>query len=231
MESDAALLLRNCPVCGGSAKRPFAQKDKLTLVRCDSCSMLFADPVPRDLGTGAYYGRTAAGYYLSKEKLESDYAAVRFERELRLFRRFCRTGSVLDVGCSTGAFLHQLSDRFPGDYQVTGTDVSGPPLDYAESKGIRVLRGNFPEQDIGEEQFDAITFWAVLEHLLEPGRFLEKAARLLKPDGHAFVLVPNMRSLAARILGTKYRYIYPEHLNYFTRGTLGKLVKPWFTIV
>src|SRR5262249_49296070 len=51
----------------------------------------------------------------------------------------------------------------------------------------------------------------------------ERAASLLTPGGHCFVLVPNLRSLAVRILGAKYRYIMPDHVNYFTRVTLARL--------
>src|SRR5207249_2925703 len=46
-----------------------------------------------------------------------------------------------------------------------------------------------------------------------------------------FVLVPNMESLAARLLGSKYRYIYAQHLNYFTAQTLTRLVAGGFSIV
>jgi 2-polyprenyl-3-methyl-5-hydroxy-6-metoxy-1,4-benzoquinol methylase len=186
--------------------------------------MLFANPVEAEFVQGAFYDRLAAPYYLSLDKLESDYAPVRFVRELRLFRRFCAGGSVLDVGCSTGAFLHQLGNRFPGDYATLGTDVAGPALDYAESRGVPVLRTPFLEHDFGEQRFDAVTFWAVLEHLAEPGKFLAKAAAVLKRGGHCFVLVPNMNSLAMRWLGTRYRYIMDEHLNYFAAGTLRRFV-------
>ena len=156
---------------------------------------------------------------------------MRFARELRLFRRHCQTGAVLDVGCSSGAFLYQLNQRFPGCYEPLGIDVSGPPLDYAESRGIAVVRGNFLEQRFGGRQFDAVTFWAVLEHLAAPQQFLEKAASVLKPEGVCLLLVPNMKSLAARALGAKYRYVYPQHLNYFTRPTLTKLVAPQFRVI
>jgi len=185
--------------------------------------MLFANPVEAQFVQGGFYDRLAAPYYLLPDKLESDYAAVRFTRELRIFQRFCRGGSVLDVGCSTGAFLHQLANRFPGDYITLGTDVAGPALDYAESCGVPILRTPFLEHDFGGQRFDAVTFWAVLEHLAEPRKFLAKAATLLKPGGYCFTLVPNMRSLAARCLGTRYRYIMDEHLNYFTAGTLRRL--------
>jgi 2-polyprenyl-3-methyl-5-hydroxy-6-metoxy-1,4-benzoquinol methylase len=186
--------------------------------------MLFANPVEAQYIEGAFYDRSAAPYYLSPDKLESDYAPVRFARELRLFRQFCRRGSVLDVGCSTGAFLHQLQKGFANDYSVLGTDVSGPALAYAESRGVPVRRGHFLEDDFGAQRFAAITFWAVLEHVAEPRRFLEKAGALLEPGGHGFVLVPNMRSLAVRLVGSRYRYLMPEHLNYFAADTLGRLV-------
>ena len=227
----SALVFRNCPVCGRDDAEAHLQKGDLRLVRCRLCSMVYANPAPAEFASGQYYDQAGTDYYLSPAKLESDYAAVRFERELRLFRKHCEGGAVLDVGCSSGAFLFQLNHRFPGGYQVLGTDVSGPPLDYAQSRGVPVLRGNFLDQDFGQKQFDAVTFWAVVEHLLEPRLFLAKAWSLLKPDGLCFVLVPNMNSLAARALGARYRYFYPQHLNYFTKATLAKLVGTRFSVI
>ena len=226
----AAPVLRACSVCGQNVPQAYLQKGELRLVCCSHCSMVYANPVPAEFASGQYYDEAGAEYYLSPAKLESDYAPVRFERELRLFREYCSNGAVLDVGCSSGAFLHQLKHRFPSCYEILGTDVSGAPLDYAESRGIPVVRGNFLTQDFGEKKFDAITFWAVIEHLLEPRKFLEKAWSILRPNGICFVLVPNMKSLAVRLLSTRYRYIYPQHLNYFTETTLTKLVEDRFSV-
>jgi hypothetical protein len=124
-----------------------------------------------------------------------------------------------------------LRERFPRKYESLGTDVSGAPLDYAESRGIPVWRGDFLTGDLGAERFDAITFWAVLEHLLEPKQFIKRAASLLNAGGTCFVLVPNMDSLAVRLIGARYRYIYPQHLNYFTRKTLARLAGNEFSVV
>jgi 2-polyprenyl-3-methyl-5-hydroxy-6-metoxy-1,4-benzoquinol methylase len=222
-------LTRVCPNCESPQAKPFLQKGELRLVRCTVCSMIYANPVPVEMATGIFYDR-AGNEYLSAEKLEGDYSDVRFERELRLFRALCPGGSVLDVGCSSGAFLHQLKKRHPNDYDICGTDVSGPPLDYAAKMGVPVIKGNFLEHTF-EQSFDAVTFWAVIEHLFEPQLFLKKAASILKPGGLCFILVPNMRSLAVRLIGAKYRYIYPEHLNYFTSETLRKFIGREFKAV
>jgi 2-polyprenyl-3-methyl-5-hydroxy-6-metoxy-1,4-benzoquinol methylase len=215
-------LNRPCPVCDEARSKIFLKKEGFQLLKCASCSMIFMNPVPADLASGEFYDRMGPGY-LTPEKLASDYADVRFERELRLFRNFCSRGSVLDVGCSSGAFLYQLNKRFPGNYQILGTDASGPPLEYAAKMGVPVVKDDFLTHDFGRS-FDAITYWAVMEHLFEPGKFLQKAAAILKPGGRCFILVPNMRSLAVRLLGTKYRYIYSEHLNYFSPRTLARFV-------
>ncbi len=207
-------------------------KGALLLVRCNNCSMIYANPVEPELATGKFYDRLGASFYLSPDKLESDYAPVRFERELRLFRAHCQSGAVLDVGCSIGAFLYQLKAQFPGVYTVTGTDVAGAALDYAESRGIEVIREPFLDFDCGNRRFDAVTFWAVIEHVVQPKSFLSKAAAALKPGGHGFILVPNMKSLAVRLLGAKYRYIMPDHVNYFAADTLKRFVatEPAFEI-
>src|SRR5690242_14880593 len=133
--------LRPCPVCGERRPAPFWEKGSLRLVRCSCCSMVYAEAVAEEMASGVFYQRRP--FYLSTEKLESDYAPVRFERELRLFRQWCGAGVVLDVGCSTGAFLFQLIKRYPGNYDVLGTDVAGSALDHAESRGVPVLREGF----------------------------------------------------------------------------------------
>lgn len=214
---------RLCPVCGAGMAVPCWRKGTLQVVRCLGCGMRYVNPAEAAWLSGQAY-RQRADYYLSADKLEGDLAPSRFERELRLFRRYCAKGSVLDVGCSTGGFLHQLQQRFPGDYQVCGLDVVEPALAHAQRLGLSTVCGSFLEVDLGEAHFDALTLWAVLEHVPEPGRFLSRAAAVLKPGGHCFVLVPNAGSLAHRLLGARYRYVMAEHLNYFTAATLRRLV-------
>lgn len=214
---------RGCPLCDGSCATHFLQKRSLQLLRCEQCDMVYTKFMEQDLASGEFYDRLSVPFYLSSEKLTSDYTPVRFERELRFFRNRCREGSVLDVGCSTGGFLFQLKQL--GDYDVAGTDVAQGALDYAETNGIKVQRGSFLEHDFGSTKFDAITFWAVLEHVICPRAFLQMAAKLLKDGGHCFVLVPNLNSLAVRLLRAKYRYIMPDHVNYFSAKTLRSLVE------
>lgn len=211
-------IYRCCPGCRNDETQLIWKKGLLQVHACLHCDLYYANPVDAALASGKFYDRLAVPYYLSKDKLESDYAPIRFKREMQYFRRWCHKGHVLDIGCSTGAFLYQLKDI--KRYKGVGMDVANPALDYAESRGIDIIRENFLEYNFGDERFDAITFWAVVEHLIDPFSFLQKAASLLKPSGLCFILVPNRLSLATRLLGVRYRYIMPDHINYFSHQTL-----------
>jgi 2-polyprenyl-3-methyl-5-hydroxy-6-metoxy-1,4-benzoquinol methylase len=214
---------RPCPLCGASTPAPWLVKQDLHLVRCPACDLAYADPLPPEAAP-EHYDRLGRPYYLSPDKLQGDYASVRFNRELRLLRRHCPRGDVLDVGCSTGAFLHQLQRRFPGDYQATGIEVSTAALEHARSQGLQVIADSLLTHDFADRRFDAVTFWAVLEHLPDPAAFVRQAFASLKPGGRVLALVPNRRSLATRLLGSRYRYILPQHVNYFTAPTLAGLM-------
>lgn len=224
--ADSSLLVgRPCPVCGHSEAAERFRKKSLRIVQCGRCPMIFANPIEKGWADGSYYDQLSGPFFLSQNKLDGDYAKPRFARELRLFRKFCPRGTVIDVGCSTGAFLYQLNVSFPSDYSAIGLDIAGPALDHAESKGARVLRESYPEAtSLADNSAQAVTLWAVMEHLDDPRRFLAKTARVLAQGGYCFILVPNFRSLAVRLLGPKYRYIFPQHVNYFTRETLRHFV-------
>jgi 2-polyprenyl-3-methyl-5-hydroxy-6-metoxy-1,4-benzoquinol methylase len=219
---------RACPVCGNTNAAEWMRKDQLRIVKCAECAMCY---VPQNLDAAVgknYYESTADEFYTSDDKIRGDYATHRYDREIAALTRFCRGGKVLDVGCSTGGFLHQTALRYPGRYQLFGTDVAKSALNVAEDHGCATLPIDFLSPEFPEGSFDAITFWAVLEHLNSPFAYLEKARRLLNPSGLCFIVVPNVNSLAIRLIGKRYRYILPEHLNYFSRNTLLRLAEKFF---
>jgi 2-polyprenyl-3-methyl-5-hydroxy-6-metoxy-1,4-benzoquinol methylase len=215
-------VVRACPVCAAVNSRPWFRKAALQLVRCGRCDMGFLDPLPAELRDD-YYDGLGRPYYLSADKLAGDYARVRFERECALLRRFCPRGAILDVGCSTGAFLVQLRERFSTDYQLSGIEISAAALDYARQRGLQVYDDSLLHHDFGAQRFDAVTFWAVLEHLPEPAAFVRRATTLLGEGGCCLALVPNRRSLALRLLGPRYRYVLAQHVNYFSSDNLKRL--------
>jgi SAM-dependent methyltransferase len=80
-----------------------------------------------------------------------------------------------------------------------------------------VYRCPLPEVNRRDGSFDAITAWAVLEHVHDPMAYFSKAARLLRPGGVFVFLVTNFDSTSSRYL---YREDIPRHLYFFDPRTV-----------
>ena len=120
---------------------------------------------------------------------------------------------LLDLGCANGdfpRFMQQLG------WRVEGVEVS------ANSKPIsdfKVYKQEFKEIPVYEPRYDAITAWAVLEHVHDPMAYFKKAAQVLKPGGIFVFLVTNFKSLSSRCL---FLEDVPRHLYFFTEETVRK---------
>ena len=128
--------------------------------------------------------------------------------------------NLLDVGCASGLFLSKALDT---GWQVFGLEPSEilfrEAVERIGSRGT-LLPEIFEKVDFGDQRFDAITLWDVLEHVVNPLNFMERCRNLLKPGGQLFLNVPDLDSIEARFLGKKWPLLLPEHLNYFNRPSL-----------
>ena len=104
---------------------------------------------------------------------------------------------VLDVGCSQGIVPILLGRE---GKRVLGIDISKKAIEFAnaalekEEEDVRehvvFERGNFLKYDFTEKKFDTIIIAEVLEHLLNPEKFIEKSFSLLQGNGKLIVTVP-----------------------------------------
>jgi SAM-dependent methyltransferase len=125
-------------------------------------------------------------------------------------------GRLLDIGAQKGEFLWYMRER--------GWQVEGVELDNAvpNPQGLPIHYGDFLEMNFEAATFDAVTAWAVLEHVQDPRRFVEKAAALLKPGGRLVALVTNLNSIQGRWFRADD---YPRHLTLFTRRSVRDLAR------
>lgn len=142
----------------------------------------------------------------------------RVEHQARLVTEACALGPgarVLDYGAAKAESLRRLANHIPG-IECCVFDVS---RDYQSNwhEWIPSDRQAVYEIPISwERSFDLVTACFVLEHVAEPVEVLTAIARLLKPNGKVFILVPDAISNPGDL-------VVVDHVNHFTESSLHNL--------
>jgi SAM-dependent methyltransferase len=144
--------------------------------------------------------------------------------------RFRTTNRWLDCGYGEGGLLAIAEQR---GWNCYGIEVSPVVLEYGRERGWVVA--SEPAGDLGFTRggFDVVTMIEFLEHVANPGDFLNDAARWLRSGGLLYLTTPNVRSLNARILRLSWSVVSPpEHLVLWTvPALLSVLTKAGFQVL
>ncbi len=225
-----------CPVCSSnnisdalSAKDNTVSQQQFTICSCQHCTHLFTQHIPTQDAIGAFY---QSENYISHSDTQQGivnklYHFVRkltLQKKLQLLQKYTgkKTGSVLDIGCGTGAFLHTMQQA---GWQCTGLE----PDEAARKKAKELYKINAqPSQQIYNlplQTYDAITMWHVLEHVHELHEYIAQLKKLITVDGKIFIAVPNHTSYDAAHYGKFWAaYDVPRHLYHFSPASMNKLM-------
>jgi len=227
----------SCDFCGKEEyKILFSGRDLLlglpglfTMVECLGCGLIRQNPQPTPDTIQSFYPSCYPSFTISVDdetsiirKLERKYGLIKM---VRIVERFQKGGKLLDVGCSTGNFLNELTKR--GIWDVEGIDSSPYAVSYAQERfGLKVQCGFIEEADLPTETYDVITMWDVLEHTYRPYFVIKKINNLLKNGGYFIFSVPNMRSLDRYIFGKYWMgWDLPRHLYLFPDKVLDNMLE------
>ena len=96
---------------------------------------------------------------------------------------------LLEVGCGNG----WLCPRLAAFGNVTATDLSPTQIETARTlfPQVRFLAGDFMTLELEPEQFDVVVTLEVLAHVADQQAFVERIARLLKPNGLLMLATQN----------------------------------------
>jgi ubiquinone/menaquinone biosynthesis C-methylase UbiE len=115
-------------------------------------------------------------------------------------------GSVLDLGCGTGANLQRLLALHVPFGEYLGLDLSENMLAVARRKFAGIPNAAFRQADalvdpLPQSQYDlAVSTW-MLSHLDEPAKVVERALPCLKPGGYMVLLDVSEGRVRWSILG------------------------------
>lgn len=221
--ADNAAGAQVCPVCNADGAHEWLRApdrfhgrlEKYTLLRCANCSLVWLGnpPKPEEMHlhyTDAYDRLISASGQNSPHRWRDRNAAL---------APYKQSGALLDLGCSSGAFLKSL----PGnDWSLYGIEMSADSAQKAQAEtGAKVFVGDILDAEFPPESFDVVTCFDVLEHLYEPRKVVAKVAGWLKPGGIFYVLVPNIDSAEGRVFGSYWHGLeLPRHLFHYCPASL-----------
>src|SRR4051812_15017677 len=226
--------LARCPVCHAQEfSQRFAIKG-MAIEACSGCSLTVQNPQPSDDQLAAIYG---SSYFIGSS--ENDRLGAQFDLvkrataalQLDEIAAYLRARgqasdhlSLLEVGCGHGNMLLEARNR---GYDVHGLEYSADAARVAnrklESDAVRV--GAIAENTFPEGSFDICILADVIEHVRDPADFLQHVRRVLKPGGGIFIATPSTDSWSARLLGRQWMEYKPEHLFYFNRNSITRLLQ------
>lgn len=211
------LEILQCPGCNTGELRLSSEKNILT---CTSCNAIYpvtenipsfivqkedSSPVASEIHK---HQGTAFDYidHYRKDAKEYDYFAVRdneTEHTDRRVREYIASyitagnGRILDTGCGKA----WVSELFcPKGYTVVSMDISVENTSRALKKfpfpNHAAVVGDAYALPFKENSFDYIIASEVIEHVVNPGIFIQKLFRVLKPGGILLITTPYKEKLA-----------------------------------
>jgi SAM-dependent methyltransferase len=136
-------------------------------------------------------------YYPEQSLAPPAFVQTRLEEITAGFSRYRQENRLLDIGCGAGGLL--VAARKNG-WNAQGLDVAEQATEHVRKLGF--------------------------EHLSEPRLLVQEVARLLRPGGLFWTTTPHARGLSARVLGLKWRCIWPpEHLQLFSVAGMQALLR------
>ncbi len=205
-----------CLLCGDSLLETIDYHQKYTLYHCKKCNFQFWFPL--EYPGFEFYAGTS---YLEKTlwSLKNKILTSWNHRQFYL-DKIKLGGQLLDIGFGDGRFLKGCKKR---GYTVHGLEVGEIAILLLRTQGIDVYHGtveNFALSWKGS-LFDCITFFEVMEHLIDPIGLLEHVKLILKQNGKIVLSVPN--SEKTKIL--QYSDCPPGHFTRWNPSSLENLLR------
>lgn len=194
-----------------------------TIVRyCENCGHLQTEPL-KDLET--YYSQ----HYQILAGSEDEDQLVSLKDGRNVLRNEHQTDMllekvslphgalVLDYGCAKSAVLRILTSR-RADISAHVYDVSDLYIPFWKKF---IPEGQWATHQVPphwEGRFDLLTSFFALEHVAAPALFIKEVARLLKPDGVFYCIVPNVYDNLAD-------FVVADHVSHFSASSIAYLLE------
>jgi len=150
---------------------------------------------PESAAVNSMFSRIAARYDVAN-RLLSFGLDIHWRNRLVTALKLHKPLSILDLASGSGDVAFALANKLPQTVKITGMDFCEPMLAEARIKqkaittaeNISFQQGDGLDLPIQDATYDAVTISFGLRNMADREKSLNEMRRVLKPDGHLFVL-------------------------------------------
>ncbi len=222
--SDEFVIIRNkCPLCDSLNYSFLFIKHGFDHVHCNECKLIFTNQIldeskisyMEEGGEGDNYGN------YKETSIVKERDRIKFEMVFDEIEKFSTIKNIFDFGSQVGTFLDWAKEK----YSITGHEYHTPLRKIAQAKGHDVRKENLADIKFDSE-FDLITNWDYIDHVLNPKETVANLTKYLKKGGLFFFAINNRDSLSVRIMHEHSPiFIGPHHTMHFGIEQLKILMK------
>lgn len=198
----------------------------LNVLKCNDCKHFFNQISKKDYKKLAVYYETEYAEVNAHSITGGDLPGSSSEKTLARYNTLYDVlknyitpdSQILDVGCALGGFLNFLEEK--GHLFLRGVDSSWT---YIERSDRNISYADATLLPCDKNNMDCIVMDQVLEHLIDPGKAIKEAYRVLTKDGTLCIAVPDIEEYYATEPCAGFWYVMREHLQHFSIRTLQQL--------
>lgn len=236
--NDVARLLKHegefvdaaCPACGSAERTPRWKKYGMSYVTCSGCETVYICPRPPPAVLDEYYAKSENYAYWNDVIFPASEGARREKlfapRAKRLAEIVTRHGvgreSLLEVGAGFGTFGEEMK-KLGVFGRYMGVEPTPNLAATCRSRGLEIFECPVEKVTLPDASVDMVASFEVIEHIYDPGAFLDQCRRYLKPGGLMVVSCPSAKGFDVLELGALSGAVDVEHLNYFHPSSLSLL--------
>lgn len=179
-----------CSVCGSPQVYHYKKIDDVQVYQCRKCLLAFIDPKTPRKNTSHIYD------FDDYKKREVQFRS-RYEKTVRLLKRYAHGKTVLEVGAGFG-LLSSILEKM--GYIMDALEPYVTPH-YLKDTKVHIIKKTFTAYAKSTiKKYDAIILYDVIEHTDDPKGMVLLFKKLLKKNGIVLIQTPNyLSTMAARV--------------------------------
>ncbi len=223
VKSEICINRNKCPLCDSKNYRFLFVKHGFDHMICDSCDLIFTFQI-LDNSKISHLEEGKEGDTYGKYKQDTTVNKldrIKFETIFNQLEKFGEIKNIFDVGSQIGTFLDWASEK----YSIIGHEYHTPLRTQGIGKGHTILSDNLETISFNKE-FDLITCWDYIDHVLNPREVIKNLSKYIKKGGLFFFAINNRDSLAVRMMHEDSTiFIGPHHTMHYGIKQLEKLME------